>query len=287
MDASFPIGSSVVLQNLINGATYNRLRGIVKSDLDPTSLRQNVFIITANKTIAIRPTNMKHCVPTENYDDVLFMSIKELKEELQSYNISTESYFDKTSLVDAVTMARRERWRQPVTVSVGISAAGAQSEHERTSTAANNGSNDGRDGKASSAAAASDTTSFSNGYQSKKRTAADDSKSSKKKKANELPTEVALAKTWNENTSVTGYYMSEKLDGMRCIWDGKVGHYRLRGLSAAHFIRTDSFLLLHFAFCSIHLHRVISTVGMGISFVPHYSLPALYQLVLFLMGSCF
>jgi len=35
-----------------------------------------------------------------------------------------------------------------------------------------------------------------------------------------LPVTVALAKVWKESDSVAGWYMSEKLDGMRCVWDG-------------------------------------------------------------------
>jgi len=29
-----------------------------------------------------------------------------------------------------------------------------------------------------------------------------------------------LAKTWDEEIDPTGYYMSEKLDGMRMVWTG-------------------------------------------------------------------
>ena len=52
--------------------------------------------------------NMNLPTAEKNDDDVAFMSIKELKAELQSYNMSTESYFDKTSLVEAVKNARKE-----------------------------------------------------------------------------------------------------------------------------------------------------------------------------------
>ena len=37
---------------------------------------------------------------------------------------------------------------------------------------------------------------------------------------NGLPVTVALAKVWKESDSVVGWRMSEKLDGMRCVWDG-------------------------------------------------------------------
>ena len=52
--------------------------------------------------------NMNLPTAEKNDDDVAFMSIKELKAELQSCNMSTESYFDKTSLVEAVKNARKE-----------------------------------------------------------------------------------------------------------------------------------------------------------------------------------
>lgn len=54
--------------------------------------------------------------------EVESMSIKELKAELISYGLSTESYFDKDSLVEGVEKARREGWRQPVTVYNGGNA---------------------------------------------------------------------------------------------------------------------------------------------------------------------
>ena len=58
--------------------------------------------------LPIKPMNMNLPTAEKNDDDVAFMSIKELKAELQSYNMSTESYFDKTSLVEAVKNARKE-----------------------------------------------------------------------------------------------------------------------------------------------------------------------------------
>ena len=59
--SSFPVGSRVIIQNLVKGAKYNGLHGIVKSKIDTTTLRQNVFIIDEEKTIAIKPTNMEVC----------------------------------------------------------------------------------------------------------------------------------------------------------------------------------------------------------------------------------
>jgi len=122
MTTSFPISSNIILQNLIAGAKYNGLPGIVKSDIDTTSLRQNVFIIDANKVISVKTANIRHLENESN--DVSSLSIKQLKLELHSYNISTESYLDKESLVDAVRTARSEGWRRPVTVSGGINVDG-------------------------------------------------------------------------------------------------------------------------------------------------------------------
>jgi DNA ligase-1 len=36
-----------------------------------------------------------------------------------------------------------------------------------------------------------------------------------------IPKKITLAKEWDPKTNPTGYYMSEKLDGMRAFWDGK------------------------------------------------------------------
>jgi len=118
MTSQFPIGSNIILQNLIAGAKYNGLRGIIKSNIDTTSLRQNVFIVDANKVISVKPINIRY-LKNDTDNDVSSLSIKQLKSELHSYNISTESYFDKESLVDAVRAARSEGWRRPKVVFEG------------------------------------------------------------------------------------------------------------------------------------------------------------------------
>ena len=59
MSTSFPVGSSVVVQNLVKGAQYNGTKGTIKSTLDPKSSRQEVFIPSANKTLAIKPVNLR------------------------------------------------------------------------------------------------------------------------------------------------------------------------------------------------------------------------------------
>ena len=55
----FAIGSKVIIQNLINYSNYNGMKGTVKTDIDPKTLRQTVLLIEADKEIAVKPTNMK------------------------------------------------------------------------------------------------------------------------------------------------------------------------------------------------------------------------------------
>ena len=56
--AKFAIGSKVIIQNLINCPHYNGMKGTVKSDIDPKTLRQTVLLEEANKEIAVKHTNM-------------------------------------------------------------------------------------------------------------------------------------------------------------------------------------------------------------------------------------
>ena len=58
--SSFPVGSKVILQNLVKGAQYNGMKGTVKSVPDPTTSRQNIYVHAANKCLAIKPINLKH-----------------------------------------------------------------------------------------------------------------------------------------------------------------------------------------------------------------------------------
>ena len=55
----FAIGSKVIIQNLINSPHYNGMKGTVKSDIDPKTLRQTVLLEEADKEIAVKPSNMK------------------------------------------------------------------------------------------------------------------------------------------------------------------------------------------------------------------------------------
>ena len=54
----FPVGSKVILQNLVKGAQYNGEQGKVTGPLRQSSQRQNVFVESINKTMAIKPVNM-------------------------------------------------------------------------------------------------------------------------------------------------------------------------------------------------------------------------------------
>jgi len=57
---SFPIGSSVLLQNLVKGAHLNDKKGIVKNSPDATTGRQEVYVFEAQKSMAIKPTNLRY-----------------------------------------------------------------------------------------------------------------------------------------------------------------------------------------------------------------------------------
>jgi len=57
--STFPIGSSVFLQNL-KSEQYNGKKGIVRSTLDPMSGRQEVYVIELEKSMAIKPDNIKY-----------------------------------------------------------------------------------------------------------------------------------------------------------------------------------------------------------------------------------
>eukprot|EP00584_Thalassiosira_punctigera_P006187 CAMPEP_0172526178 /NCGR_PEP_ID=MMETSP1067-20121228/1141_1 /TAXON_ID=265564 ORGANISM="Thalassiosira punctigera, Strain Tpunct2005C2" /NCGR_SAMPLE_ID=MMETSP1067 /ASSEMBLY_ACC=CAM_ASM_000444 /LENGTH=553 /DNA_ID=CAMNT_0013309627 /DNA_START=19 /DNA_END=1680 /DNA_ORIENTATION=+ len=55
----FPVGSSVLLQNLVKGAHLNDKKGIVKSRPNAVG-RQEVFVFEAQKSMAIRPANLRY-----------------------------------------------------------------------------------------------------------------------------------------------------------------------------------------------------------------------------------
>ena len=55
----FAIGSKVIIQNLVTSSHYNGMKGTVKSDIDPMTLRQAVYLIEAEKEIAVKPANLR------------------------------------------------------------------------------------------------------------------------------------------------------------------------------------------------------------------------------------
>ncbi len=57
---SYPIGSTVILRDLVKGAQYNGMKGTVKSLPDPTTKRQNIYVHPANKSLAVKPSNLRY-----------------------------------------------------------------------------------------------------------------------------------------------------------------------------------------------------------------------------------
>eukprot|EP00984_Skeletonema_dohrnii_P007636 scaffold2790_cov118-Skeletonema_dohrnii-CCMP3373.AAC.4 len=84
MTSSFPVGACVVLQNLVGAAQYNDKNGIVKSKLSGNG-RQEVYVFGVNKSMAIKPTNMRY-LPRE----LSSLSVPEMKGVLAASGSSTE-----------------------------------------------------------------------------------------------------------------------------------------------------------------------------------------------------
>mmetsp|Transcript_2194 Transcript_2194/g.3997 ORF Transcript_2194/g.3997 Transcript_2194/m.3997 type:complete len:547 (-) Transcript_2194:74-1714(-) len=84
MASSFPVGACVVLQNLVGAAQYNDKNGIVKSKLSSNG-RQEVYVFGVNKSMAIKPTNMRY-LPRE----LSSLSVPEMKGVLAASGSSTE-----------------------------------------------------------------------------------------------------------------------------------------------------------------------------------------------------
>lgn len=95
--SSFPIGSSVLLQNL-KSEQYNDKHGIVRSRLDPMSGRQEVYIFDLEKSMSIKPINIKY-EPRE----IESLSISEMKGLLLSSS-KTESELNELSKDDLQKM---------------------------------------------------------------------------------------------------------------------------------------------------------------------------------------
>ena len=78
---SFPIGSCVLLQNLVNGSQFNDKKGIVKSHPDANSGRQEVYVFEAQRSMAIKPANLRY-EPRE----LSSLSITEMRGLLRIYS---------------------------------------------------------------------------------------------------------------------------------------------------------------------------------------------------------
>lgn len=84
MASSFPVGACVVLQNLVGAAQYNDKNGIVKSKISQNG-RQEVYVFGVNKSMAIKPANMRY-LPRE----LSSLSVPEMKGVLTASGSSTE-----------------------------------------------------------------------------------------------------------------------------------------------------------------------------------------------------
>lgn len=206
----FAVGSSVVLQNLVNASKYNGLRGTVQSVIDTKTLRQNVLVNGVH--LSVKPANMKMF-----NNDVMSMSIKELVAELTDYNIPTDTIKDKQSLQEAVIAARKDGWVRSTKVTASKSPPPPPPAAAAAAAAVSTAASPAASGECH-------VGNLSSGYKraapsSKNKPSSKKTKSSDASTQKSLP-ELALAKKWDENMNVKGYYMSEKLDGMRCLWDG-------------------------------------------------------------------
>ena len=60
MSSSIPIGASVLLQNLQKSSHLNDKKCIVKSSLHASTGRQEVYIFDQEKTMAVKPSNLRY-----------------------------------------------------------------------------------------------------------------------------------------------------------------------------------------------------------------------------------
>ena len=90
---AFPVGSSVLLQNLIKGASLNGKKGIVKSQLNKTSGRQEVYVFEAQKSMSIKPNNLQY-----EPRDLSSLSVREMKSILSYSSSSTDDESDWAGL---------------------------------------------------------------------------------------------------------------------------------------------------------------------------------------------
>ena len=82
--------------------------------------------------VAFRSTTSKSALYSTSTDlpEISTMRIGELKQELESYGISTKSFFEKSELVDALTRARAEG-KTPIATSTTTSTGGASGKKKK------------------------------------------------------------------------------------------------------------------------------------------------------------
>ena len=126
----FPIGSSIILQNL-KSEQYNDKKGIVRSKVDPMSGRQEVYIFDLEKSMAIKPVNIKYepreigSLSASDIKGVLLSASNKKIEELQGLDKD-----DLRKMVADVTTNPDE-----------IAALVAEANEPKSAPAANNNSN--------------------------------------------------------------------------------------------------------------------------------------------------
>ena len=92
-EESFPVASNILLQNLVGAAHLNDKKGIVKSKLN-TNGRQEIYVFEAEKSMAIKPTNLRY-EPRE----LSSLSVPEMKGILNVLEVQGEwSGMDKDEL---------------------------------------------------------------------------------------------------------------------------------------------------------------------------------------------
>jgi len=151
---SFPIGSSVLLQNLINGSQFNDKKGIVKSILDVNSGRQEVYVFEAQKSMAIKPINLRY-EPRE----LSSLSISEMKGLLRIYYASD----DKNNNAESSGMDKQELRMHVLNVigetigndPVKIAELVAKSNEPKDNLPSNNNNNNGTSPSSSSSSSSS------------------------------------------------------------------------------------------------------------------------------------
>jgi len=147
MTSPFPIGSSVLLQNLIKGAHLNDKKGIVKSNLIGSTGRQEVYIFQATKSISIKPTNMRYeprdlaSLSASEMKGILMLS-KQLKEEPTEW-----SGLDKEALRQMVVEGGEVAMNDPEEIAELVARANEPKEVPSSSGAVSSSSSSGNAGK--------------------------------------------------------------------------------------------------------------------------------------------